>query len=53
MLALEAVCASGPHTVDVGGTATTSEIGDAVVREMGQLRQLPVPETTSIRSVLA
>ena len=32
MGALEAVCRSGPRTVDVGGTASTSEVGDAVAR---------------------
>ncbi len=32
MSALEAVCAEGPRTRDVGGTATTSEVGDAVAR---------------------
>jgi tartrate dehydrogenase/decarboxylase/D-malate dehydrogenase len=29
--ALEAVCAEGPRTRDVGGSATTREVGDAVV----------------------
>ncbi len=52
ILALEAVCATGPHTVDVGGAATTSEIGDAVVRELGRLPELTGREATSIRSVL-
>jgi isocitrate/isopropylmalate dehydrogenase len=28
--ALEDVCGAGPRTRDVGGTATTSEVGDAV-----------------------
>ena len=28
--ALEAVCREGPRTRDLGGSATTSEVGDAV-----------------------
>ena len=31
MEALENVCREGPRTRDVGGTATTAEVGDAVV----------------------
>jgi len=30
MRALEEVCRTGPHTRDLGGTASTSEVGDAV-----------------------
>jgi tartrate dehydrogenase/decarboxylase/D-malate dehydrogenase len=32
--ALEVVCAEGPTTRDVGGTATTREVGDAVVASL-------------------
>ena len=31
MRALEAVCANGPRTRDLGGSATTGDVGDAVV----------------------
>jgi tartrate dehydrogenase/decarboxylase/D-malate dehydrogenase len=31
--ALEAVCREGPRTRDIGGTASTSEVGDAVAAE--------------------
>jgi tartrate dehydrogenase/decarboxylase/D-malate dehydrogenase len=34
MRALEAVCRTGVRTRDVGGTATTREVGDAVVAEL-------------------
>lgn len=34
MLALEAVCANGQRTRDAGGSATTAEVGDAVVEEL-------------------
>jgi tartrate dehydrogenase/decarboxylase/D-malate dehydrogenase len=30
LAALEAVCRSGPRTRDVGGSATTREVGEAV-----------------------
>ena len=33
--ALAAVCSKGPRTRDVGGTATTREVGDAVAEELG------------------
>jgi tartrate dehydrogenase/decarboxylase / D-malate dehydrogenase len=33
MAALETVCRDGPRTRDIGGTATTSEVGEAVARE--------------------
>jgi tartrate dehydrogenase/decarboxylase/D-malate dehydrogenase len=33
MRALETVCRDGPRTRDVGGTASTSEVGDAVAQE--------------------
>jgi tartrate dehydrogenase/decarboxylase/D-malate dehydrogenase len=33
--ALEKVCRSGPRTPEIGGTATTTEVGDAVAREVG------------------
>jgi tartrate dehydrogenase/decarboxylase/D-malate dehydrogenase len=32
MTALEAVCRGGARTRDIGGSARTSEVGDAVVR---------------------
>jgi tartrate dehydrogenase/decarboxylase/D-malate dehydrogenase len=31
MAAIEAVCAEGPRTPDVGGASTTSQVGDAIV----------------------
>jgi tartrate dehydrogenase/decarboxylase / D-malate dehydrogenase len=34
MGALEAVCVTGPRTRDLGGAATTSEVGDAVVAQL-------------------
>lgn len=34
MAAIEAVCLHGPRTGDVGGTAGTSEVGDAVVTHL-------------------
>jgi tartrate dehydrogenase/decarboxylase/D-malate dehydrogenase len=37
MLALEAVCLNGPHTRDVGGSAGTVDVGDAVVDAIGQI----------------
>jgi tartrate dehydrogenase/decarboxylase/D-malate dehydrogenase len=35
MRALEDVCRGGPRTRDVGGTATTREVGDAIVARLG------------------
>jgi tartrate dehydrogenase/decarboxylase / D-malate dehydrogenase len=34
MTALEAVCRDGPRTRDIGGSAGTSEVGEAVAREV-------------------
>lgn len=34
MDALEAVCREGPRTRDVGGNATTREVGDAVAERI-------------------
>jgi tartrate dehydrogenase/decarboxylase / D-malate dehydrogenase len=34
MAAIEAVCRDGPRTRDLGGTASTSEVGDAVARRV-------------------
>lgn len=34
MRALEAVCRDGPRTRDIGGTASTAEVGDAVVARL-------------------
>ncbi len=39
MGALEKVCAEGPRTRDVGGAATTAEVGDAVVDAVNALRR--------------
>jgi tartrate dehydrogenase/decarboxylase/D-malate dehydrogenase len=39
LLALEDVCREGARTVDAGGTATTSEVGDAVVEALRQRRK--------------
>jgi tartrate dehydrogenase/decarboxylase/D-malate dehydrogenase len=36
--AVETVCREGPRTRDVGGTASTSEVGDAVAREAARDR---------------
>jgi len=36
MKALETVCNEGPRTRDVGGDATTAEVGDAVVAAVGR-----------------
>lgn len=41
LTAVEVVCANGPKTPDVGGTATTVEVGDAVVAELERLAGLP------------
>lgn len=53
MLALEAVCANGPHTPDIGGSATTEEVGDAVVDELRRQPELTGADPTLNRSVLA
>ena len=34
MGALEHVCRSGPRTADIGGSATTAEVGDAIVAQL-------------------
>ena len=34
MAALESVCREGPRTRDIGGSASTAEVGDAVVRSV-------------------
>jgi tartrate dehydrogenase/decarboxylase / D-malate dehydrogenase len=52
MLALKAVCANGPRTRDVGGSASTSEIGDAVVEQLGRQSGLTAVELTPSGSVL-
>jgi tartrate dehydrogenase/decarboxylase/D-malate dehydrogenase len=33
--ALEAVCRDGPRTGDIGGHATTSQVGDAIAERLG------------------
>jgi tartrate dehydrogenase/decarboxylase/D-malate dehydrogenase len=38
MRALESVCREGPRTRDIGGTATTREMGDAVAAAVNELR---------------
>lgn len=40
MLALESVCRTGPKTVDIGGSATTVEVGDAVVAALERVTNL-------------
>ena len=37
MRAIEEVCRDGPHTRDVGGTASTREVGDAVTARAARL----------------
>ena len=37
MTALEDVCRDGPRTRDVGGTATTREVGDAIAERVAAL----------------
>jgi tartrate dehydrogenase/decarboxylase/D-malate dehydrogenase len=37
LAAIEAVCRDGPRTRDLGGTASTAEVGDAVARRIGEL----------------
>jgi tartrate dehydrogenase/decarboxylase/D-malate dehydrogenase len=37
LTALEDVCREGPRTRDVGGEATTAEVGDAVARRVSVL----------------
>ena len=37
MSALEDVCREGPRTRDVGGTATTREVGEAVAARAAEL----------------
>jgi tartrate dehydrogenase/decarboxylase/D-malate dehydrogenase len=39
MQALEGVCREGPRTRDVGGVATTAEVGDAVADSVTELRR--------------
>ena len=41
MRALEDACRSGPRTLDVGGTATTGEVGDAVAERVAALSARP------------
>jgi tartrate dehydrogenase/decarboxylase/D-malate dehydrogenase len=45
MQALEAVCATGPRTPDVGGSATTVEVGDAVIEQLERLGTTAEPST--------
>ena len=37
LAAIEAVCRDGPRTRDLGGTASTADVGDAVARRIGEL----------------
>jgi tartrate dehydrogenase/decarboxylase/D-malate dehydrogenase len=39
MRALETVCDEGPRTRDVGGDATTAEVGDAVAAAVSASRR--------------
>ncbi|HEX5191769.1 MAG TPA: 3-isopropylmalate dehydrogenase [Solirubrobacteraceae bacterium] len=49
LAALEAVCLSGPRTRDLGGSAGTAEVGDAIV---GALRRGAGEDALTARSVL-
>jgi tartrate dehydrogenase/decarboxylase/D-malate dehydrogenase len=40
MGALEAVCRDGPRTLDVGGSATTREVGEAIAERVAEPRAL-------------
>ncbi|ADB49464.1 isocitrate/isopropylmalate dehydrogenase family protein [Conexibacter woesei] len=52
MDALETVCRRGPRTRDVGGTATTAEVGDAVVAALAA-QPLPAEDAGARRQLLA
>jgi tartrate dehydrogenase/decarboxylase/D-malate dehydrogenase len=43
MQAMETVCAHGPRTPDVGGDATTIEVGDAIAAEIERLAGIDEP----------
>ena len=43
MAALEAVCREGPRTRDVGGTASTAEVGDAIAARVAESSPRPRP----------
>ena len=36
MAAIETVCREGPRTGDIGGDASTSEVGDAISERVGR-----------------
>ena len=40
MRALEHVARSGPHTADLGGSATTREVGEAIMSALGTTREM-------------
>jgi tartrate dehydrogenase/decarboxylase/D-malate dehydrogenase len=43
MAALEAVCREGPRTRDVGGSASTAEVGDAIAAQVAESSPRPRP----------
>lgn len=51
--AMESVCADGPRTPDVGGDATTIEVGDAVATEVERLARTDEPPPRPTSPVLA
>lgn len=52
MLSLETVCLDGPRTRDIGGSARTSEVGDAVADELRRRLAIDDAALTPNRSVL-
>jgi tartrate dehydrogenase/decarboxylase / D-malate dehydrogenase len=52
MRAIETVCAKGPRTQDVGGSATTVEVGDAIAAEVERLAGVTEPAPTSVSQAL-
>lgn len=52
MRAMETVCSHGPRTPDVGGDATTIEVGDAIAAEVKRLAGTDEPASTSTSPAL-
>lgn len=52
MRAMETVCAHGPRTRDVGGDATTIEVGDAIAAEVKRLAGIDEPTPPSMSPAL-
>jgi tartrate dehydrogenase/decarboxylase/D-malate dehydrogenase len=52
MLSLETICLVGPRTRDIGGSATTSEVGDAVADELRRRLAIDDAALPPNRSVL-